>query len=203
MKKLIFSAATLLAVAASASAQDVKLGLKAGVNLATYSGEDVNNQKYNTGAHAGVAFNFGFSDLLSFQPELLYSMKGAEYEPAGQNIKYKETLHYIDVPLLLKINADGPFFELGPQVGFLAAVNRESTVTSGGVSSTLKDKNKDDFNTVDVGYVAGLGWQFESGPSIGLRYNGSLVPVRKAANGDRSKGFNSTFMLSLGYFFGE
>ena len=106
---------------------------------------------------------------------------------------------YIDVPVLLKLKANGLFFEAGPQIGFL-------------VGSKLKDDDesvdsKDLFKKVDFGYAAGLGYQAANGPMIGLRYNGGLSKIGKesSSNGidiEGGKVHNSAFQLYVGYMFG-
>ena len=130
-------------------------------------------------------------------------MKGSRTEIQQANTTITNTLHYLDIPLLLKINADGPFFEFGPQIGFLLGAKNENKI--GTVS--VDDTNKDPYSTVDYGYVVGVGYQFSSGPSLGVRYNGGLNSLRS----DDYKGplpligektYNSAFMFQLGYLFG-
>jgi hypothetical protein len=146
------------------------------------------------GANAGVAANFGFSDLLSFQPELLYSMKGAKLEENGDKIESR--LNYLDVPMLLKLNADGPFFEAGPQVGFL--MSQKTTYDIGGMSNS--STSTEGTRKVDLGYVLGVGYQLASGPSLGLRYNGGISDLSDPSAGDKNR--NSVFQIQLGYMFG-
>lgn len=200
MKKLSLSFLLVAGLAGLARAQSVQVGLKAGANLATISGDDANsNNKYKVGLNAGVALQFGLApkNFIALQPELLYSMKGARTENGAA--ESTSTLHYLDIPVLLRINADGPFFELGPQVGFLLAVKNELKSGSASVSSTSKDL----YRTVDLGAVAGIGYQFSGGPSIGIRYNLGLAPIYKDILGTKIKQYNSTFQFQLGYMIGR
>ena len=162
-------------------------------------GKDATDAKYKAGFNGGVLANFGINDMISIQPEVLYSMKGAKYDGIGNDTK--TNLGYIDVPVLVKVatGATGLFFEAGPQVGFLLSSKAES----GGVSVDFKDYTK----SVDFGYAAGLGFQAESGPMVGLRYNGGFTKVGK----DGSLGGltvaaaetrNSAFQLYVGFLFG-
>ncbi|RTQ53438.1 PorT family protein [Hymenobacter gummosus] len=193
MKKT-FLALLLCAATGSTFAQGIKLGLKIGPTLSTISGKDSDmaNPSLLLGPHGGITANFGLTDMLSFQPELLYSQKGYRYD--FTTTKGDVVHHYIDVPLLLRIDADGPFFELGPQVGFLLkAVQKPDQSTD--------FERTDDYNTTDIGYVAGVGYQLSSGPSIGLRYNGGITRLYKEGEQNRNIR-NSAFMLQLGYRFG-
>ncbi|SFQ41580.1 porin family protein [Hymenobacter arizonensis] len=195
MKKVILSLGLLVGVTAAAQAQNVTFGLKAGVNLANVTGDNTRELKSIIGANGGLAANFGFSDLLSVQPELLYSMKGTKYEVS--NYKREGRLNYLDVPVLVKFNADGPFFELGPQVGFL--VSQKTTEEVGG--RTASTNSTDGTRKVDFGYVLGLGYQLASGPSLGLRYNGGFSDLSDpSVAGAVTR--NSVFQFQLGYMFG-
>ena len=121
-------------------------------------------------------------------------MKGAKDSDG-----YRENLSYIDIPIMLKYKADGLFFELGPQLGFLASANAKFQ----GMSMDIKDEAR----KFDIGYAAGLGYQAASGPMIGLRYNGGFSKIGEdlhinGYNFGGTKVHNSAFQLYVGYLFG-
>lgn len=199
MKKALLSVALVAGVAGLAQAQSVRVGIKAGATLAKITGDDVvQDYKNKVGLNAGVMMQFGLApkNFIALQPEILYSQKGARTENGA--VESKSTLHYIDVPVLLRINADGPFFELGPQVGFLVGVKNELQNGSGSVSGT----DKSAYKTVDFGGVVGVGYQLRGGASIGVRYNMGFTPVYKDVAGTKTKQYNSAFQLQLGYIIG-
>lgn len=179
MKKTILSllAPTLaltLGVSGVAQAQyrgrggNVSLGIKAGGSLTNFVGPDAKRYDSRLRFHAGVFANLGLSKLIAFQPELLYSQKGAGLT---DNKETNYRLHYVDVPLVFHVNTDGFFLEAGPQVGFLAASRFH-------IGNSSAD-NKFLYKRVDLGYVAGLGYQLKHGPGIGLRYNGEFSEFTK------------------------
>jgi hypothetical protein len=188
MKKFLLSLG-LCALAGSAFAQDIKLGLKVGPTLSTASGKDNGNASYLVGVNGGVTANFAFTDMFSVQPELLYSMKGYKYD---NTTKGKVTHHYVDIPILLRIDADGPFFEVGPQFGLLVNATQKPDASSA-------FERTDEYNKTDVGYVAGVGYQADNGLSLGFRYNGGITKLYKAGPVQEIR--NSAFMLQLGYRF--
>jgi hypothetical protein len=197
MKKLILSLGLLAGVSVAAQAQTgVRFGLKAGASLTTFTGKDVDGASNKFGFNGGVVANFGINDMFSIQPEVLYSMKGAKVDGSDARVN----LNYIDVPILAKIatGETGLFFELGPQVGFLASANAKS----GSASQDVKDT----FKSVDFGYAAGVGFQVSSSAMVGLRYNGGFTNVPKEINiggtSVESKAKNSAFQLYVGYMFG-
>jgi hypothetical protein len=202
MKKIIFLLALGLGVSTAAQAQyrgrggNVSLGIKAGASLTNFVGTDAKNGFDNRfGFHAGVFANIGFSKLFAFQPEVLYSQKGAHF---ANNSDSGLRLHYVDVPLAFHVNTDGFFFEAGPQVGFLVAAKSEV----GGLSTDSKNA----FKAVDFGYLAGLGYQLKHGLGIGLRYNGAFTNVYKQVPVTTSTNYqqrtrNSAFQLYATYSF--
>ncbi|MDO7848280.1 porin family protein [Hymenobacter sp. M29] len=191
MKKVILSLALAAGISASASAQ-ATIGLKAGASLTTLGGADASDVSNKFGFHGGLVANLPFGDALSLQPEVLYSMKGAA---SSANSKYKINLNYIDVPVMLQYNADGLFFEAGPQLGILASAKSTDGTTDVDIKSSL--------NTIDFGYAVGLGYKVSSGAMIGLRYNGGITSIDKEESGTTAaKIRNNAFQLYVGYMFG-
>jgi hypothetical protein len=180
MKKVILSLGLLVGMAGVANAQTgLKLGLKGGFNGATFSGTDSKGSEYKAGFAAGGLINYGFSDLIAVQGELLYSQKGASID-AANNTTFKSTLGYIDVPILLKVttgdDGKGLFFELGPQGSFV--IHNRDFFQNGGTQST-ENTSTDALNKVVIGYAAGIGYQITSGFGLGLRYTGDISQVYK------------------------
>ena len=223
MKKTAFLATALLATAAisSAQAQDIRFGLRAGANYSNLSGNIKNEDTYNNkvGFLGGVMLNVPLlaDDLLSIQPEILYSQKGFENKPTEfssvlgkQKREGNVNYNYLDVPLLLKFKALGFVAEAGPQYSYLLSSNNETkttttpTVGSPTVSET-KDKNDvSGLNRNELGYLAGVGYEATNGLSLNLRYTGAFSDFVKSDNsayfnGDLKNARHSAFQLSLGY----
>ncbi|WP_400192354.1 porin family protein [Hymenobacter sp. B81] len=229
MKKAVFAFATLLAAAAltpSAQAQGIRLGLRAGANYSNLAGDLQNESTYNNkiGFLGGVMLNADLSGdgFLSLQPEVLFSQKGFENKPteysrtvlgAGFTEKRegKVNYNYLDVPLLLKINADGFVFEAGPQFSYLLSSSNETktirTNTVTGRSETFETENQNDVSGLkrsELGYAAGVGYQADNGLGLSLRYTGAFSDFVKPDNGayfngDLQNARQSAFQLSLGY----
>ena len=198
MKKVILSLALLAGVTSAAQAQSTRFGVKGGVGLASVTGDAGSgaNKKNLVVAQAGVMADFGFSDLLSFHPELLYSQKGVRVESGS--LYAQSRLSYLDLPLLLRVNADGLFFEAGPQVGFLIGQKSENNIFGTTVTSTSTTGTR----KVDVGYIAGVGYQLSSGLEFGVRYNGGISDLSDSNNSGSDKTRNSVFQFQVGYLFG-
>ena len=227
MKKTAFLGAALLATAAlsSAQAQDIRLGLRAGANYSNLAGNIKNQDTYNNkiGFLGGVMLNVPVTSdgFFSVQPEVLYSQKGFDNKPTEytgllggkQKREGSVNYNYLDVPVLLKINASGFVFEAGPQYSYLLSANDATKTTTtpalGGSPTTTESQNKRDvsgLNRNELGYLAGVGYQASNGLSLNLRYTGAFNDFVKNDNnsyfnGDLKSARHSAFQLSLGYLF--
>jgi hypothetical protein len=196
-------------------AQSVKVGLKGGVNYSNVAGNLQDEEGYanKISFHGGISSQVKLiGEVLSLQPELLYSQKGYNYlnEEAVINgleheNKAKRNYSYIDLPVLLKVKARGFFVEAGPQIGYLAGIQdkKEKSVNN------IEDKDvewmsKEGMPEWEAGYVAGLGFQADNGLSLGLRYNGridGLVKEDGKANWINAR--HSVLQLQFGFLLGE
>ena len=225
MKKSAFLAVALLVTAAvsSVQAQDIRLGFRVGVNYSDLAGNVNNQDTYDNkvGFLGGVMLNVPLAgdNFISLQPEVLYSQKGFANKPteftgllgAKQKREGSVNYNYLDVPVLLKLNAGGFIAEAGPQYSYLlSASNQTKTTTTpsfGGTPTTTESQDKNDvsgLNRNELGYVAGVGYQADNGLSLNLRYNGGLSDFVKGNsstyfNGDLKNARHSAFQLSLGY----
>lgn len=87
MKKLLLSAAMAVFMLSNVNAQEVKFGVKAGVNFASLGGDDASGFDGLTSFHVGALAEIGISEKFAIQPELVYSLQGAS--AAGGDFKIK------------------------------------------------------------------------------------------------------------------
>jgi len=207
MKKTILSLALLAGAAGAAHAQTgIKVGLKGGFNLSTFSGTNSKGSEYKAGFAAGPYVNFGVSDNFSIQPEFLYSQKGSSADNVAYgttNSTLKNTLGYLDVPIMFRYNigedGKGFYVELGPQGSFVLHQRTFFEDGSGKEISGSRYTSTDGLNKAVIGYVGGLGYQITSGLQLGLRYTGDFSQVYKNATPNVH---NSVFQFQVGYLFG-
>jgi len=168
-----------------ASAQIFGIGVKGGLNFSTLSGDfvDVNGDfgtddvfSTQTGFVVGVSFNTSLFPLLSLQPEILYSEKGAKFDvlfddfdiPGVGDIDASIDLAYLEVPVLLKaglpIPGFSPFLYAGPSFAFNlsaeASYDIDVTVNGMRVSESGSEDISDEIKSFDVGIVLGGGVEF-------------------------------------------
>ena len=159
-------AAILTAAPASSRAQMLipDFGITAGLNFATFGGKDAAGSDRTTTFMVGASAIFPVNQQFSFQPELLYSRKGAETTELGTTAKIK--LAYLDVPLLAKITLPTqstlkPALYFGPSVGLNVSCDIEVTDPTGSISSSCDDAGFK-ARSLDVGLIAGAGMDFDN-----------------------------------------
>ena len=162
MKKLIFTAVILLMGSMSYSQS---FGIKAGVNFAGLTGDDADGFSGMAGFHAGILKEFVIFDKLSLQPELLYSMQGADIEGTDEEHK----LDYLLLPVVAKYYIVDKFnIHLGPQAGYLI---NESDTGAGAESDKF-----------DFSVVAGLEYEITKSFFIQGRYCLGLTDITDDAD---------------------
>lgn len=213
MKKIAFLLFTALTISFASQAQ---IGVKLGANLTNLAGDlqDEDNFQNKLGFVGGITYNIPLSsdNFVSIQPELLYSQKGykrSDYTTTnattGQQLRYegKVNYSYLDLPVLLKINAGPVFFEAGPQFSYLLSIkdNTEVTDVATGVDfESYQRVDKDPLAEFEVGYAAGVGVQIPLGLSLNLRYNGSVSALAKDDNRDElANGRHSVYQATIGF----
>jgi hypothetical protein len=190
MKHYLTALIAAILIVGSASAQNVNVGIKGGVNL--YNIHNDNGAKFDTKA----GFNLGFlghihvADQFALQPEIVYSTQGAKYTVA--NVDTKINLSYVNVPVLFQYMFDNGFrLQAGPQFGFM--VNAES--------QTKNNDNdiKDSFKSADLGVALGMSYVHpNTGFGIDGRYNMGLSNINES---NAVKSTNRGFQFGVFYLF--
>jgi hypothetical protein len=166
MKKLgmilaigVFAGALVLPQSAAA---DVRFGIKAGANVANVNGnfaDSLSDWKSTVGFCGGIFIELNFGQVLTIQPEALYTMKGAD---SGEG---KLKFDYLEIPILLKIRIPTgsihPFVFAGPAFGFKLKALIEGV--------KIEDMPKSDYSA-----VFGGGFQLGTSIHIDVRYTMGL-----------------------------
>ena len=181
MKKIILTIAAVFAFGV-ANAQDMKFGVKGGLNFSNLTSSEGSNGL--TSFHLGGFAEFKVSEKFAVQPELLYSMQGAGYDGGDLN------LNYINIPIMAKFYVAEKFnIQAGPQIGFLMSAKADGTDV------------KDLFKTTDFGLNLGAGYNLNDNMMLDLRYNLGLSQVQDELFPGESKSMNAVLQLSFGYKF--
>jgi hypothetical protein len=184
MKKGLLLFVCVLALTTLSQAQ-VRFGVKAGINLANVSGDDVDGNSMKIGFNAGAVAKISVSEAFSIQPEIVYSDQGAKLED-----DVKLNLSYINIPILAQYNTGGFIIETGPQFGFRMGAKLKGD----GGSLDLKEQTKG----FDLGWGIGVGYLTQSGFGVNARYNLGLSNIADDDDGDLK---NSVIQIGVFYLF--
>lgn len=221
MKKILLLTGISLLTVTIATAQ-IKYGIRAGVNIASWKGDAVNSlnnivdvtsgyldTKGRTGFHAGGYVSIPVGNRFSVEPGLQYSQKGYRLNGnievdalsfLGANAGVQVQSHYIDLPVLVRAEvATGFTVYAGPQLSYLVKNNLRVDAGVLGISLLRRDLDiTNEFKRLDVGIVAGVGYQFSNGFNINAGYDYGLSRVDDNGN---FKSFNRVVKIGVGYTF--
>jgi hypothetical protein len=180
-----------------------RLGIKGGFNLTSLLDNSAESGNMKLGINGGVFLRIAISDLISFQPEFIYTMKGGTLNYNDLvNGSVKFSANYLEVPLLAVLNITK---NVNLQGGiYMASLSNVRVKNKGNLGSyNFEDVlNKDDFNTFDFGLAGGIGVDFDK-LSAGLRYDLGLRSIGdKKTFGGQTVRFpdarNSAFQIYVG-----
>jgi Outer membrane protein beta-barrel domain len=219
--KFILYTFSLLAISVSSFAQ-IKPIIKAGAINNTWKGEakqtfisliDQTNgiitEKDRIGFYAGAGVNIPLGSIVSVEPSLVYTQRGYAIEGnltinqlkiEALNASATSQMHYIDLPVLLKVKPVGGLtIFAGPQVSYLVKNNLRADVSVLGfsvVNTNLTITNQ--FNKWDMGVTGGIGYEFAGGIGITAAYDRGF---RRLDQNQRFKVFNEGIKAGLTYRF--
>ena len=197
MKKLFLITVLGLFISASSFAQgELRIGAKAGLNLASIGGDayitGFSGFDSRTSFHIGGLVEIPISEKFSVQPEVLYSSKGSKFN-FGFGSASDVKLDYVDLPILGKYHIiEGLSAELGPVIGILIKADREEN----GMTVDRKDRYK----STDIGVAIGASYRLPMGVFFSLRYNKGVTDINDDPD-ISAKNQNNVFQVSAGYSF--
>lgn len=225
MKKVFFVliALFLLSHQLATAQTGLKLGFKAGFNMATQYGINDPNIPYEVNSDArngftfGMILNFPITDVFSVQQEFVYSAKGSKQlvtmtqPPITTNSEYK--INYFELPILFRYN----FVNIGNvkiygSSGFALSLllngkySVEGVIDMGQVQVPFSESgDTDGLDTFDYSFIYGLGMEFnlfnqkcffDYRQTIG--WNTLLMP--SSEGGEPVPLRNQTYTFALGIF---
>ena len=197
MKKLTLIA-LLVIPATMVFAQAPKFGFKAGVNLNNVSSndEELNEELAGrTSIHLGVITDFSMSKSLSFQPQVLFSGRGAKIDHGDHKDVY--AFNSLEIPLNFtyrKNASKGLFLGVGPSLGY----NLSGKVKGDHDSEDIVFGSGDgEIKRLDLGLNALIGYQFSNKYFVSTNYSSGLSNWSNESN---STWKNNIVGISVGFF---
>ena len=182
MRKIALLIALTIFGLTQANAQN--FGFKGGYNYSSFNGDVAkdNTLKGLSGFYVGALLELPLGDVISIQPEVIYSRQGAAWEKdynipilGKGSLKNDLRLDYLNIPVMAKVNLGPLFLQGGVQFGFLVGKPEVGRYITNVRMGTLLDK--DSYNSFDFGVGAGLGFNFNRRFFAEARYTHSLTNV--------------------------
>lgn len=198
MKKLLWLLLVGLLVCHTNSYAFLRLGIKAGVNLAKVSVSNANNVSYQVlpGFSAGAQADIALIPTMSVRTDVLYVQKGTKFTALNQDGKLKLD-EFVVAPFLVMrfpLAKVTPFLQAGPEVGLNTLAKQEVAGTSGNVGPYYK---KSDFSiNLGGGVILPLG---ANDLTLDARYNLGLVDINKVTGSASTK--TNGIQIFVGYNF--
>jgi len=199
MRKTFLLCCLVLAPLLVAQAQYARFGAKGGGGFASPHGSDGSSDytNYLGVFHIGGIVSYEFVSRIALQAELLYAQKGFTYEnynfSASNEITGDLRLHYLELPLLFKLQKGGLFAEAGPHAGYLLSANDDFKLSNPD-AGTPSFYTSDRLNRLDYGYTVGVGIMLDNGFFMSFRNTGGFRSFTKDLDQK-----NLDFRLSIGY----
>ncbi|MCG8308214.1 MAG: PorT family protein [Cytophagales bacterium] len=169
-------------------AQEVEIGLKAGMNVSTLGRAELGFMS-RVAYHIGGTAEFITTPFFSLQTELMYSLQGAAVD-RSQNIYLN--YHYLNIPLLAKAYFyEDASFEIGVQYGRLIEAVNENYLGS----------QQDQINKNDFAVAFGLAYKLNEKINFGIRYNLGISNTADRNIIYEQRHTNRVLQISIGYIF--
>lgn len=175
MRKIALLIALTIFGLTQANAQN--FGFKGGYNYSSFNGDVAkdNTLKGLSGFYVGALLELPLGDVLSLQPEVIYSRQGAAWEQKNILGEFKKDLKldYLNIPVMAKVNLGPLFLQGGVQFGFL--VGKPEVSYTRGAQRVTEKVDKDAYAAFDFGVGAGLGVNLSQHFFVEARYTHSLT----------------------------
>lgn len=184
MRKILF----LFFLIGFTTAAQAQFGVRAGFSSANFSNT---NFSARSGLHLGAYYTFG-GDFISVEPGIQYAQKGYKTTEVGTGDAVQESLGYIDIPVLVRINLlPSVNVFAGPQASLLASSNYKNGDQTSDSSEATKG--------YEIAGVLGAQVKLPMGFNVQASYDIGFTSL----NYFNTDVKNQVFKLSVGYTFGE
>jgi hypothetical protein len=191
MKQFFFLLGIGLAMANAAQAQvGLRLGGSASKLHTTDDGIMHNSSSAKLGYQAGLTYQIPLTKWLAVVSEVQYSQEhmtlaqvNYAIADAGFSSDSRLSLHYLNMPVLVRASLGPVYVEAGPQVSMLLGGRQVGTVTtfSGwtgtSMSYDLDESLTDQYRRFDVGPCVGVGVMLPAGLGLSVRAYRGLVTL--------------------------
>lgn len=202
MKKIILTAVFIIATITVTKAQDIRFGVRGGINFTTPSFEVTDaTGTFTPDTKNGTSFYLGglgelslnsVSDKFILEFGLNYAKNTFDYK---KDFKFRTlSTNQINIPILLKYEAvEKAFIKGGLYGSFIVSAENERDGTSTDVS--------DEISSFDYGLLLGAEYNLDNGIFFEAMYNLGFADLSKNDGSNKIVIKNRGFQIGLGYKF--
>ncbi|MCU0417294.1 MAG: PorT family protein [Cytophagaceae bacterium] len=198
----------LLLCCANVFAQRANIGFRGGISWSEYRGKDFKDTAayFNSRVQPtfGVFANYYLDKYLWIKTEFNYMNRSfSRTDSDGQVLR--ENYYYLDIhPITPSFHFKGFQAFVGPAVSLLLISKKDSVESLTGSIKTYSDVNMVNKNRYDLGFVAGIEYEFKERYNIGFRYTHGFTSIFQTPLGaeKNTQWYNQSFLFTIGYSFG-
>lgn len=181
-------------------------GVVAGTNFCQVDGDKYAGY-FKIGINAGAVLYARLSQHFSLSMELLYSQKGSRsnfYQSSSSKVytvtNQRINLSYAEIPVMLNLY-DKRKSHIGAGLSYAQAITTEEILETS--PANTYDPSRYPFKKADINFIAGANLNLVKGLYANLRFQYSVIPIRKNVDYEfaRSQQFNNMWVLRLMYLF--
>lgn len=191
--KTTFFAALLVIACTCVKAQGIRVngGIKAGAQASKLGQPSINwDSKYRW--HAGLLAHVHLTRHLAIQPEIIYSVQGAEHITPNTDTQIE--LNYLNLPLVFQyMVGSGLRFQAGPQIGILLKAKRDINGTEGDIKNSIRK--------ADLSILGGISYVTKLGLGFDARYVYGLTDIAKEDNPAGLGSDLNNLVIQVGLFY--
>jgi hypothetical protein len=200
--RALFTVMAVCAFGSTVDAAQFSTGVRAGLSLATVSGDVEDEYLTSTpGFTAGIDLHISLSTLLAVETGLSYATKGARWSYDQSDARDDVQARYLELPALLSLRLFRdwtvvPCVYTGAALGVFLGADRSVKIDR---TEVYVDEPNEGARNIDVGIVVGGGGEIPLGSGrvrVDVRYCWGLLTVDSSADEYVA---NRVLSLTLGY----
>ncbi len=213
MKRSTILFSTMLLFTAPALTHAQSWSVKAGANLSTWTGDDVESSDARLGHQLGIHYRIRATDVFNLVPGIQFTQRGVQdhaketfdwYENTEVSYEYqmRVRVNYLDFPLTFEYHVDPSLYLLvRPTLSVLlknkySAIQRECIEND--CTGSKEEDEYDSFRSTDFGLGVGIGYLITDHIGLSVGYQWGLMSLDIEED---LEAFNRTLDFSLEYRF--
>jgi len=165
-------------------AQGMGFGVKGGVNMAKWTGDDVDeitqgamDEKYVTAFSIGGFLTLPLGNALNIRPEVLFTQNGAKFEGSedGMDAMMSMKMNWLNIPVLAVFNLGPVGIFAGPYFDFFLSGKTKMEISFDGESfDEEEDIESDEVQSLNYGIIFGAAYGVTNNIDVEVRYSQGL-----------------------------